>query len=393
MNKVYNKIDDVVNGFYDFFKNFSNSKTLLNFMPQFLCSIIDAESVTYSKIALSLFSNFNGNIKLDSHFKRIYRFLHNPHYNIHSIFDNVIYDVLSRFKLAHDDNNFHISFDHMFDKTNFTVFMLTLRIGKQGIPIYFEVFNGSNNGYHGDAFKIVNIKKGILYCHNLIKNFFPDANIIFLADRWFGNLFPLMKYIDSLGDTFVFRCKQNIKVFYQKYPEKHKIWIPIKNLPHLVHASKLYTDLEFTRNKYVYNLAYCKSKDHKEAWLLITNGDPKLAKARYGYRFGSIEFVFKAQKTNGFYLEESGIKSLHAFRNLYSLLCIIYLYFTCLGTDISKNSKSYKNIGFTITRKNEKTNKIYRTMSRFKAGLTLFKMAINCPRRFRLPITFTLYDS
>ena len=53
MNKVYNKIDDVVNGFYDFFKNFSNSKTLLNFMPQFLCSIIDAESVTYSKIALS----------------------------------------------------------------------------------------------------------------------------------------------------------------------------------------------------------------------------------------------------------------------------------------------------------------------------------------------------
>ena len=159
MNKVYNKINDVVNGFYDFFKNFSSSKTLLNFMPKFLYSIIDAESITYSKIALSLFSSFNGNIKLDSHTKRIYRFLHNPHYNIHSIFDSVIYDVLSRFKLAHDDNNFHISFDHMFDKTNFTVFMLTLRIGKQGIPIYFEVFNGSNNGYHGDAFKMLNIKK------------------------------------------------------------------------------------------------------------------------------------------------------------------------------------------------------------------------------------------
>ena len=140
-------------------------------------------------------------------------------------------------------------------------------------------------------------------------------------------------------------------------------------------------------------MAYCKSKNHKEAWLLITNGDPKLAKARYGYRFGSIEFVFKDQKTNGFYLEESGIKSLHAFRNLYSLLCIIYLYLTCLGTDISKNSKSYKNIGFTITRKNKKTNNIYRVISRFKADLTLFKMAINCPRRFRLPITFTLYDS
>ena len=51
-----------------------------------------------------------------------------------------------------------------------------------------------------------------------------------------------MQYIDSLGDIFVFRCKQNLKVFYQKYPENHKIWISITELPHLVHASKLYTN-------------------------------------------------------------------------------------------------------------------------------------------------------
>ena len=393
MNKVYNNFDSIVNSFRNFFRNFSNSKTLLNVIPNLFCSIINSESITTSKIALDLFNTFNDFIRLDSHSKRIYRFLHNPNYNIHNIFNNIVSDVIFRYKLAHNDNNIHISFDHMFVKNNFTILMFTLRIGKQGIPIYFEVFNGPNNGYHGDAFKLVNIKKGILHCHNLIKNFIPNANIIFLADRWFGNLFPLMKYIDSIGDTFVFRCKQNLKVFYQKYPEKHKIWIPIIELPHHVNNSVLYTNLEFTRNKYVYNLAYCKSKGHKESWLLITNGNPKLAKARYGYRFGSIEFLFKAQKTNGFYLEECGIKRLHAFRNLYSLICIINIYLTCLGSDISKNSKSYKNIGFVITKINYKTNNIYRVISRFRAGLTLFKMAINCHRYFRLPTTFTLYDS
>ena len=31
MNKVYNKINDVVNGFYDFFKNFSSSKNSFKF--------------------------------------------------------------------------------------------------------------------------------------------------------------------------------------------------------------------------------------------------------------------------------------------------------------------------------------------------------------------------
>lgn len=92
--------------------------------------------------------------------------------------------------------------------------MFTLRIGKQGIPIYFDIFEGANSEFHGDAFKNVNIKKGILYCHDLIKSFFHNANIIFLADRWFGNLFPLMDYINSLGDIFVFRCKQNLKVFF-----------------------------------------------------------------------------------------------------------------------------------------------------------------------------------
>ena len=202
-----------------------------------------------------------------------------------------------------------------------------------------------------------------------------------------------MRYIDSLNDTFVFRCKQNLKVFYQKYPEKHKIWIPIIELPHHIHNSKIYTNLEFTKNRYVYNLAYCKSQGHKEAWLLITNGNPKLAKVHYGYRFGSIEFLFKAQKPNGFYLEECGIKKLHAFRNLYSLICIINLYLTCLGSDISKNSKSYKNIGFIITKNLPNKKYKYRVVSRFRAGLTLFKMAINCHRYFRLPTTFTLYDS
>ena len=393
MSKLYNNYYTVVNSFYSYFKNFTNSKTLLNFLPHFFCSLINSESITSSKVALNLFSSFNPYVKLDSHLRRIHRFLNNSNYNIHTIFDDIVDDVLSKYKLSHDDNNIHISFDHMFTKENFTTLMFTLRVGRQGIPLYFKTYDGKHGNNHGDAFRIRNIKNGILYCHNLIKKHIPNSNIIFLADRWFGNLFPLMNYIDSLNDTFVMRCKSNMLVYFMPYNESHKIWMPITDLPHYVNHSALYNNLEFTRHKYTYNLAYCKSKDHKESWLLITNGDPKYAKACYGYRFGSIEFLFKSQKTNGFYLEETGIKNIHAFDNLYSLVCIANLYLTCLGTDISKNKKCYKNIGFRITRKDTKTNSIKRCISRFRAGLNLFKMAINCPIKFRLPITFILYDS
>ncbi len=394
MYKLYNDIDSISSTFCSYFSKFTNSKTLLNFLPQFFYCLIDSESTTTSKIALSLFKSFNSNIRLDSFNKRIYRFLHNPNYNIHSIFNSIVKDVLSRFKLSHEDKNIYIAFDHMFNKYNFTVLMFTLRIGKQGIPIYFEVFPGNNAPGHGDAFKVKNLKKGLLYCHDLIKSIIPDANITFLADRWFGNLFPLMNYIkNDLHDIFIFRCKQNLKVFYQIPREKHKVWIPITDLPHYIHCSKIYSDLEFTKKKYKFNLAYCKKIGHAESWLLITNGNPKLAKAHYGYRFGSIEFLFKFQKTNGFYLEECGIKKLPAFRNLYSLICIASIFLTCLGTDISKNAKCYKHLGFVVTRKNPKTNNTYRVVSRCRAGLTLFKMAINCTRYFRLPLSWTLYDT
>ena len=46
MYLVYNKIDNVVNKFRDYFSNFSNPKTLLNFLPELFYSLIDAESTT-----------------------------------------------------------------------------------------------------------------------------------------------------------------------------------------------------------------------------------------------------------------------------------------------------------------------------------------------------------
>ena len=202
-----------------------------------------------------------------------------------------------------------------------------------------------------------------------------------------------MDYINFLGDKFVMRCKNNMLVFYKPKKENHKVWMNILDLPHYVHHSALYRNLEFTRYKYVYNLAYCMSKNHKEAWLLITNYDPRKAKAFYGYRFGSIEFLFKFQKSNGFYLEKTGIKSLHAFDNLYSLVCIACFYLTCLGSDISSNPRCYKNLGITITKKCNNSSKRYRCISRFRTGLQLFHMAFNTVKYFRLPTSFKLYDT
>ena len=344
MFKLYDNYLSFVKSFHNFFSSFSNQKTFLNFLPDFLFGLINSESITLSEIALSIVP-LHKDIFLSSIERRCSRFLNNPNFFIHDIFDSIITDVLSRFKISHPDiNRFFVSFDHMFVEEKHTILMFSLRIGKQGIPIYFKLFPGKFAKHHGDAFKSKNITFGISYCHNLIKSICPNAEIVFLADRWFGNLFPLMNFINNLGDIFVFRCKKNMKVFFFDKKEGHKVWIPIENLPHYIHHSALYLNLEFTSFKYVYNLAYCQSKNHKESWLLITNG-------------------------------------------------LANLYLTCLGTDISKNRSCYKNIGFRDTRVNSKTNNHYRVKSRFRSGIILFKLALNSSRYYRIPFTFTLYDT
>lgn len=141
---------------------------------------------------------------------------------------------------------------------------------------------------------------------------------------------------------------------------------------------------------YISKLTICKSKDHQERWFLISNVNPTRAKKFYGYRFGGIETIFKHQKTNGFYLEKTSIKNLHAFDNLYSLVCIATTYCICLGTDVSKNWEYYEDIGIRIVRTIKKTRK--RVISLFQVGLKLFHLAINSPNSYRIPFTFRLYD-
>ena len=390
---VYNKHNLFVNNFSQFFSQFSIKKTALNFLPSLLFGIIEAKSITLSDIADKLLYIYQ-DINVSSIERRISRFLNNKSFDIHDIFDSIVFDVLSRFKLSHPSDKIIISLDHMFVKEKHTVLMFSLKIGRQGIPIYFKLFPGKGQKGHGNAFKSKSLTDGVKYCHDLIRKFFPDTEIVFLADRWFGNLFSFMNYInDTLHDTFVFRCKSNMRVFYFDPKEGHKIWVNILDLPHFAHKSNLFYNLEFTHYKYVYNLAYCKSVDHKEAWLIITNSDPSKAKMLYGYRFGSIEFIFKSQKTNGFYMEETKVLDLHAFENLYSIICIANIFLSCLGTEISKNINCYKNLGFKITKRNSKTNNVYRIKSRFNSGLRLFHIALAKKSYVRVPFTFTLYHA
>lgn len=386
MNLVYYNQGKITTLFANLFTSvFPNMpKTQLNILPDIIFGMLSSESSSVADVAKSLKSSKSSNILFDSVSKRIRRFFLNPNFDSYYFYNSIIKYIIDNFKIKHNDNIIHITFDYMYSHTNYSVFMISLRVGKQGIPLYFKCFKGINK----DAFDINVILDGILFVHNLFKD--KDVNLIFLADRWF-NSHKILNFIDSLGHTFVIRTKVNTKVLVYDKKEGHKVWKWINKLDGYKYHSKFYNDIvySFYHNLNI-NLVISKSDSHKEPFILLTNGNPKFAVKHYSKRFGSIECIFKNQKSNGFRLESINRSSLKSFTTMYSLVCFCVTFLVILGTTYTKNKNQYKNE--YIRTHSIRNGKKVRIMSLFNIGLTLFKRALDSPKYIYIPFTLKLYD-
>ena len=383
MYKSYNNFEELSSKFTKFLKEAIPNirKTQLNVLPIIIIGILLAESCVAIDIAKELANVFSF-IKLDSNIKRIRRFFSNKLFNPYDFYKSLITYIIKGFKCKHNDNTLYITFDHMFSKGNYTVFMMTLRIGTFGIPIYFKCFKGISDN---DAFKFDTMKDGIQIVSDLFKN--SGFNLVFLADRWFGS-HKILSFIESLGHIYCVRIKGNTLVY--KDNEKTNA----KKLKHRKYVTVAHKDVFITDKRYKTNIVYSSTYGTKDPWIIATNGDVTKAIKNYSYRFGSIEMMFKSQKSNGFNLERVSNANLESFTTMYTCVCVCVLYSTILGADYSKNSKCYKNVEIE-THKNynidgKKVRK--RTMSLFNTGLTLFSMAYNSLSYIRIPFTFKLYD-
>lgn len=386
MNKVYNTQQDFTSSFKKFLKKCFPDirKTQLKIIPAIVFGMISSENVAAPDIAKKLKDDFSL-IQLDSVIKRIRRLFKNKLFNGYTLYDKFIRFVIKTYKKKHDDKRVHIIFDHMFSHANFTVFMISMRIGTQGIPLWFRCFKGKSDS---EAFKEDMMKEGITYISNL---FDSSYELIFLADRWFCSV-SLIDHIQKLGHKYCIRLKGDIIVHYYDEKIKKYIWQNAKDLKNFEYHPTYYPNVYITQKKFKTNLVISKRHSVDEAWIIITNNDVKRAIKDYGYRYGGVETIFKNQKSNGFNLEKVVNASLKYFESMYSILCIAVTFMVIIGADYTKNTKCYKNVKI-VTHKKCKNGKRQRTMSLFGVGLTLFNMAFNSYRYIRIPYSFTLYDS
>ena len=182
-------------------------------------------------------------------------------------------------------------------------------------------------------------------------------------------------------------------MFFDK-KEGHKVWKFLHQIQPYKYHSKSFHDILLTDNSYKTNLVISKTDGVSEPWFIVTNGSTTRAIKDYGYRFGSIESLFKNQKSNGFYIESVVKADLDYFTSMYTLVCFSTLFLTILRADYSKNTRCYKNVNITthkvFSENGAKVKK--RVMSLFNTGLTLFKLTFNSSKYIRISFSFILYD-
>lgn len=397
MNKLYNNECDIVKGLDAFLSNidYHLSKPHFKILPHILSSIINSENITTSDISKSYIDDslLTNN---DSIQKKLWRFFNNPYFNGIDFFNHSIKYIINNLKsLRH--NKLTVFIDHMFIRNNFVILMFSLKVGSSSIPIWFKCDKTKSNRHH----EIDELTKKCLFSEkvifsavndviNLLSSF--NVPITFIADRWFCNL-KLMKTIEDLGHFFCIRAKVNSNIRFLMYDkkEKHKVYKNFSDLKVWKHKALYYENIPFGSFEFKCNLSIARGKLSDDPWFILSNIEPNMALREYAHRFGGIETLFKNQKSNGFNLEKTKTKNLHALENLYSLVCFATVWLVIIGADYTKNYSSIKyrlNIRYV---KKDKNGKSRRILSLFNLGLMIFRRCYNSYINFKIKCNMQLY--
>ncbi len=140
MRKLYNTFSALASNFKNFFNIISDlSKPQINFISNCLIGMINAESVVTSDIIKKIPVDYFDESLLSSKTKKFYRFFNNSRFEPYVFYDSIIQYIISNFKSK--NSNVYISFDHMFCKDRFTVFLLSLIYGHFLIHRFLHFYN------------------------------------------------------------------------------------------------------------------------------------------------------------------------------------------------------------------------------------------------------------
>jgi len=254
--------------------------------------------------------------------RRFRRWLDNPRIEVHALYGPLIQQALGEW----GSYVLYLALDTTLLWNRYCIVRISVIYRGRAIPIVWQVLEHSSSSVAYEVYRNLLDKVAVLLPLH--------GRVVFLADRGFADT-KLMKDLKRLGWHWRIRIKS---VFYV-YRRGH-CGCKVSTISLALGQARFWHHVYITAQRFgPVHLALARPHAGNERWLVVSD-EPTDVKTfdEYGLRF-DIEENFLDDKSNGFQLESSLIRSAQALSRLCFVLAIATLYLVSQGTEVVKQGK------------------------------------------------------
>lgn len=242
--------------------------------------------------------------------RRFQRWLNNPRINVHCLYAPLI-------KKALDTST-------LWDK--YCIIRISVIYRGRAIPVVWKVLEHKSSNVSYETYNALLDAVPVMLPPNVV--------VVFLADRGFADI-SLMSHVKKLGWHFRIRIKKNFWI-YQDGCNPYQV----SDLPLRPGECIFLHNVYITADKYgPVCLSLAHHSDNGELWYVASDEHTDINTfLEYGMRF-DIEENFLDDKSNGFQLENSLIRSSDALSRLCFVISMATLYLVSQGTQVVSDNK------------------------------------------------------
>lgn len=255
--------------------------------------------------------------------RRFRRLLDNDRIDVHALYSPLFVQALQSWH----HQRVYVALDTSMLWNTYCIVRLSLVYRGRAVPLVWKVFE------HGSASISYEDYQALL--DQAAQMLFPfHCEVIFLSDRGFADT-CLMQHLMGLGWHFRIRIKESFYIYRTGKRARQ-----VKNIHLGVGQTEFWHDVQITQERFGnVHLAVGRTLQSKERWVVISDQPTGLETFdEYGLRF-DIEENFLDDKSNGFQLEASLIRSAEALERVCLVLAVATLYLVSVGTQVVQENK------------------------------------------------------
>ena len=255
--------------------------------------------------------------------RRFRRFLDNDRIEVHPLYAPLLIQALQGW----DQKRIYVALDTSMLFNTYCLVRLSLIYRGRAVPIVWIVLEQASARVTFEAYQAL--------LDRAAQVLFPfDLKVTFLADRGFADT-DLMQHLLDLGWHFRIRIKENFWI----YPPGQRAR-QVKHIRLAAGQAQFFHNVQITQKRVgPLHLSIGRPLKSRERWVLISDEPTSLETFQdYALRF-DIEENFLDDKSNGFQLESSLIRSAKALERLCFVLAVTTLYLIAQGVQVVKTNK------------------------------------------------------